>query len=239
MSPEQLEALQSKYVTVDGRSDIYSLGIILFELLTRRRTLEVTEGPAGAIVAGLLASRKTPCPPVRCWNKAVSPAVESMIRHCLEPDPARRYQGADQLQEDIDRHLSNYPLKHAREPSLLERAVKWRRRHPSLTSTTTMAIVAVLSVVLVCSASWVALRDSRRARASLNYLKFHENFEKSQLLLNTVHDGSKDHLIRGLSLARLTMVPYLDDEGRSWLRPSTSKNCRQPDKLLCGVSSPN
>jgi eukaryotic-like serine/threonine-protein kinase len=213
MSPEQLEALQSKTWTVDGRSDIYSLGIILFELLTRRRTLEVTKGPAGEIVAGLLASRKAPCPPVRCWNKAVSPAVESMIRHCLEPDPARRYQDANQLQEDIDRHLSNYPLKHAREPSLLERAAKWRRRHPSLTSTTTMAIVAVLSVVLVCSARWVALRDSRRARASLNYLKFHENFEKSQLLLNTVHDGSKDHLIRGLSLARSTMVPYLDDEG--------------------------
>ncbi len=142
-----------------------------------------------------------------------------MIRHCLEPDPARRYQDAYQLQEDIERHLSNYPLKHAREPSLLERAAKWRRRHPSLTSTTTMAIVAVLSLVLVCSASWIALRDSRRARASLNYLRFHENFEKSQLLLNTVHDGSKDHLIRGLSLARSTMIPYLDVEGN--LMPSS------------------
>ena len=47
MSPEQLEAFQGKSGTVDGRSDIYSLGIILFELLTRRRPLEVTKGPAG------------------------------------------------------------------------------------------------------------------------------------------------------------------------------------------------
>lgn len=213
MSPEQLDAFQSEARTVDGRSDIYSLGIILFELLTRRRPLEVTKGPADAIVAGLIASRKAPCPPVRCWNKAVSPAVESMIRHCLEPDPARRYQDAYQLQEDIERHLSNYPLKHAREPSLVERAAKWRRRHPSLMSTTTMAIVAILSVALVCFSSWFVLRNARRARASLNYLRFHENFEKSQLLLNTVHDGSRDHLIRGLQLARSTMIPYLDVEG--------------------------
>ena len=213
MSPEQLEAFQSKSGTVDGRSDIYSLGIILFELLTRRRPLAITKGRADEIVAGLIASRKAPCPPFDCWNKAVSPAVESMIRHCLEPDPARRYQDAHQLQEDIERHLTNYPLKHAREPSLLERAAKWRRRHPSLTSTTTMAIVAVLLLALVCSTSWLALRDSRRARASLNYLKFHENFEKSQLLLNTAHDGSKDHLIRGLGLARSTMIPYLDEDG--------------------------
>ncbi len=213
MSPEQLDAFQSESRAVDGRSDIYSLGIILFELLTGRRPLEVTKGPSAAIVAGLIASRKAPCPPVRCWNRAVSPAVESMIRQCLEPDPARRYQDAYQLQEDIERHLSNYPLKHAREPSLVERAAKWRRRHPSLMSTTTMAIVAILTVVLACSSSWFAARNARRTRASLNYLRFHEDFEKSQLLLNTVHDGSKDHLIRGLRLARSTMVPYLDVEG--------------------------
>jgi tetratricopeptide (TPR) repeat protein len=213
MSPEQLEAFQRGSRTVDGRSDIYSLGIILFELLTGRRPLEVTKGPADAIVAGLIASRKAPCPPLRCWNKDVSPAVESMIRHCLEPDPARRYQDAYQFQEDIERHLSNYPLKHAREPSLLERTAKWRRRHSTLMSTTTMAIVAILAVALVCFSSWFVLRNSRRDRASLNYLRFHENFEKSQLLLNTVHDGSKDHLIRGLHLARSTMIPYLDVDG--------------------------
>jgi len=213
MSPEQLDALQSESPTIDGRSDIYSLGIILFELLTGRRPLEVTNGPADAVVAGLIASRKAPCPPVRCWNKAVSPAVESMIRHCLEPDPARRYQDAYQFQEDIERHLSSCPLKHAREPSLVERTAKWRRRHPLLMSTTTMAIVAVLSVALVCVSSWFVLRNSRRARASLNYLRFHENFEKSQLLLNTVHDGSRDHLVRGLQLAQSTMIPYLDIEG--------------------------
>jgi len=230
MSPEQLDAFQSAPRTVDGRSDIYSLGIILFELLTGRRPLEVTKGPADAIVAGLIASRRTPCPPVRCWNKAVSPAVESMIRHCLEPDPARRYQDAYHLQEDIERHLSNYPLKHAREPSLGERFAKWRRRHPSLMSTTMMAIVAVLAVALVCCSSWFASRNAGRARASLTYMRFHENFEQAQLLLNTVHDGSKANLIRGLRLARSCMNPYLDVEGEFMPAAPDFENLEAPER---------
>ena len=160
----------------------------------------------------------------------MSPAVESMIRHCLEPDRARRYQDAYQLQEDIERHLSNYPLKYAREPSLVERAAKWRRRHRSLMSTTTMAVVAILSVALVCCSSLLVMRDSRRARASMNYLRFHENFEKSQLLLNTVHDGSKDHLIRGLHLAQSAMIPYLDVEGDFMPWASDFENLSRTDQ---------
>ena len=76
--------------------------------------------------------------PLRRWNRAVTPAVESIVRHCLEPDPGRRYQSARQLKEDLERHLENLPLQHAPEPSLRERAAKWRRRHPRLASTTTV-----------------------------------------------------------------------------------------------------
>ena len=211
MSPEQLEAFQGKPQMIDGRSDIYSLGMILFELLTGRRTFAIPLGSTDGLVDDLSESRKkAPSPSVRCWNKAVSPAVESIVRHCLEPDPSRRYQSGYELQEDIERHLSNRPLKYANEPSLLERVAKWMRRHPAVSSTTTMSVLATLFLVLVCSASWFALRDARRARARLSYLAFHESFEKSQLLLNTVHGASRDHLIRGINLARLAMNPYLD-----------------------------
>ncbi|QEH37667.1 Serine/threonine-protein kinase PrkC [Aquisphaera giovannonii] len=214
MSPEQLDAFQSKTGEVDGRSDIYSLGVMLFELLTRRRHLPLSRGSSRGIVDGVIASRKAPSPPVRCWNKAVTPAVESIIRHCLEPDPARRYRDARELQEDIDRHLSNLPLRHAREPSLLERGAKWRRRHPTLASSATMAFVATICLVLACSMIWVALSDGRRDRAILGHLRFREDFQKSQLLLNTAHDGSTGHLMRGLEVARSAMAPYLDEDGR-------------------------
>ena len=211
MSPEQLEAFQGKPRMVDGKSDIYSLGMILFELLTGRRPFAIPRGSTDRLDDSLIEIRKAAPPPsVRCWNKAVSPAAESIVRHCLEPDPARRYQNGNELQEDIERHLSNRPLKHANEPSLVERVAKWMRRHPSVSSTTTMSVLATLFLVLVCSASWFALRDARKARARLSYLAFHESFEKSQLLLNTVHDASRGHLIRGINLARSAMKPYLD-----------------------------
>ena len=212
MSPEQLQTFRGNPVTLDGRSDIYSLGIILFELLTGRRPLATRETRSDGLTKSLRDSRKRPAPPLRCWNKAVSPAVESIVRHCLESDPADRYKGAHELQEDIERHLASFPLKYANEPSLVERMTKWLRRHPTMTSTTTVMALAVLLLLLVCSGCWLALRDARRARARLNYIAFHQEFEKCQLLLNTVHDASGDHLLQGIGLARSAMSTYLNDE---------------------------
>ncbi len=65
-------------------------------------------------------------------NPAVSPAVESIVQHCLEAEPSRRYQTARELQEDLERHLKNLSLCRAREPSVRERTRKWIRRHPAV-----------------------------------------------------------------------------------------------------------
>ena len=143
----------------------------------------------------------------------MSPAVESMIRRCLEPEPERRYQDANHLREDIERHLTNYPLQYARNPSLLERTGKWRRRHPSLTSTTAMALLAVFTLAPGLLDKLARLEGQPKSPGEPDLLEFHEDFERSQLLLNTDHDGSNDHLIRGLDLARSSMGPYLDDDG--------------------------
>jgi len=74
--------------------------------------------------------RQGPPPRLRPWNPAVSPAVESVVRRCLEPEPSRRYASARELAEDLERHLSHLPLRHAADPSPRERAGKWVRRHP-------------------------------------------------------------------------------------------------------------
>ena len=62
-------------------------GSSLFELLTGRRPFPIPDCPRADILNVLLDSRTRPPPAVRCWNKAVSPAIESIVRHCLEPDP--------------------------------------------------------------------------------------------------------------------------------------------------------
>jgi tetratricopeptide (TPR) repeat protein len=104
--------------------------------------------PLREMVPHMIEERLQPPPPVRSWNPDVSPAVESVVRHCLEPDPTRRYQTARELQEDLERQLAHRPLRYAPEPSWRERWAKWRRRHPRwLLATAGLVAVALLVVV--------------------------------------------------------------------------------------------
>ena len=112
--------------------------------------------------------------------------MEAIVRRCLEPDPARRYQSGHELQEDIERQLTNDPLKHAPEPSLCGagRQVAAAASGP--------VEHRPRSRPWPCwpwssSARWPGPhgRDARTSRARLAYLAFREDFEKCQLLLNT------------------------------------------------------
>ena len=88
------------------------------------------------------------------------------MRHCLEPDPSRRYQTARELQEDLRRQLDDLPLRHAPEPSARERLGKWARRHPRLTSSTTVGLVSVVLLLSLSSAFFLRSRHYRRVEAS-------------------------------------------------------------------------
>jgi tetratricopeptide (TPR) repeat protein len=107
--------------------------------------------------------------------------VESIVHRCLEPDPARRYQTARQLHEDLERQLAHRPLRYAPNPSWRERAAKWARRHPRLTSAAGVAAVSVtlLGAAAAVSAAGVAHYQQLRAgeahrqlQASLPGLRF-------------------------------------------------------------------
>jgi len=163
MAPEHLRAFRGEDAAVDARSDIYALGIILHELLAGRHPFETFSGRSGSVLERMIAERSAPPAGLRARNSQVSPAVESIVRHCLEPDPARRYQSAAHLHEDLERHLAHLPLRHAPEPSARERAAKWARRHPRLASSTSMAILA--GVVLLGVLAAFLARGPRRRHA--------------------------------------------------------------------------
>jgi serine/threonine protein kinase/tetratricopeptide (TPR) repeat protein len=180
MAPEQIRAFHQfgEWHGLDGRADIYSLGLILFELLTGRTAYPA---PATASKAGshgatdigkMLVERAGPPPRLRAFNPAVSPAAEAIVRRCLEPDPARRYQSARELQEDIERHLSHLPLKHTPEPSLGERLRKWGVRHPRLTSGTSVAVLAAAMLIAVGAAAWGLYREVQRRDAAATLGQF-------------------------------------------------------------------
>jgi serine/threonine protein kinase/tetratricopeptide (TPR) repeat protein len=151
MAPEQLEAFAGQMRPVDARSDLFSLGIILYELLTRRRPYPARGRGGLELIGTMIQDRVGPPPRLRPYNRAVTPAVEAIVRRCLEADLQKRYQSATELKEDLERHLAHRPLMFTPEPSLRERLGKWRRRHPVVTSTGTLAAASlVLIAALAC-----------------------------------------------------------------------------------------
>jgi serine/threonine protein kinase/tetratricopeptide (TPR) repeat protein len=132
----------------DNRSDLYSLGVILHELLTARHPFPTTDGPAMQMIEERLRVR----PQARPHNPEVTPAIESILRRCLHPDPDRRYQSAAHLREDLQAHLAHLPLRHAPERSAAEVVGKWARRNPRLASTMTLGSLAFLALALLAIA---------------------------------------------------------------------------------------
>jgi serine/threonine protein kinase/tetratricopeptide (TPR) repeat protein len=160
MSPEQEEACDAfregrpvpKHL--DGRSDIFSLGLVLRDLLV------------GA-PSGLLQGRMAPATP-----SEVSPGLVSIIDKCLQPRPENRYPSPAVLAVDLRRHAADLPLRGARNTSLRERYRKWRRRHPyhSWIATGATALVAgtLLAAITVADRVRLAFEKLDEATQSLS-----------------------------------------------------------------------
>ena len=146
IAPEQRTAREKGTWPADERTDLYSFGLILHELLTGRHPFLPSPRPAGGAVREGDEPWRRPVD-VRRQNPAVSPGLESIVRHCLEPDPARRYRSARELREDLQCQLDHRPLPHTPDPSRRERANKWVRRHPRLVSAVAVGAVAALVIL--------------------------------------------------------------------------------------------
>ena len=156
MSPEQASARRG---VVDHRSDIYALGVTMYELLTLRPAL------CGDEREQLLARLSLDDPPLpRSLNPAIDHDLETILLKAMAKTLEERYATAQALAEDLERFLAGRPV-HARRPGLLARGAKWIRRHKAwATAGALVVFTATLLLAISTGVIWLALQSEQRQR---------------------------------------------------------------------------
>jgi serine/threonine protein kinase len=167
MSPEQVRGDRD---VVDARTDIYALGVTLYELLTLRPAFDARN--RNELVRRIIDEE--PVRPRR-FNPAVPRDLETIIFKAIEKEPAARYDSARAFADDLRRFLNDQPIQ-ARRPSLVDRAVKWsRRRRPAV-------VAAIGALFVTLAASTVVLWEAKR-RTDATLVKYTTAREVQQLAI--------------------------------------------------------
>ncbi len=239
MPPEQANG-EKRLTTA---ADVYSLGAILYELLTGKPPFR-----GGSVMETLLhVLEREPVAPSQV-KRGIDRDLETICLKCLQKDPSHRYGSADALADDLERWLCNEPIL-ARRSTLLERCTKWARRRPAIASLTLLLIL--VAVAGFGATAWqLQETESERtkvAQLALTEAEARERAEKDRLdaILakdNAIRAGQEAHLAReeadrardqaerNLSYTRIVMAhnEWLDNQVRQ--AQHLLDRCRQADR---------
>jgi tetratricopeptide (TPR) repeat protein len=157
MSPEQVVGDMSE---LDTRSDVYALGVILYELLSGRLPFDLSRK---SLPEAVRIIRDEEPARLSAITRALPADVETIVAKALEKDKLRRYGSAADLAGDIRRFLRNEPIV-ARRPSASYQVRKFAHRHKGLVGGVVAVLIALVAGVVV--STWQAVRASRAERVA-------------------------------------------------------------------------
>jgi hypothetical protein len=237
MPPEQARGMHQ----VTPAADVYSLGAILYECLTGRPPFLA----ATAVETMQRVLTDEPLAP-RSLDPSLPRDLETVCLKCLHKDPARRYSSAGELADDLRRWQSDEPIA-ARPIGVVERAVKWSRRHPTaaaVMSGSSLAAVLLLALGLFATAQW---RQAVLAREQLEQEQSNLEEERRARALDQVREllsaspGAVPAILARLEespdvvLERLRHAYRTDPEPNHRMRLALALLPHDPDDVLDGL----
>jgi len=152
MAPERFQG------QADPRSDVYSLGLTLYEMVTLRPAFAAAE--RAQLIERMLHAEP---PRPRQLDDRIPRDLETLILKAIAKEPGRRYQTAGALAKDLERFLADRPIM-ARPVTVLERAVKWAKRRPAIAALA--VVVHLLLAALLVMGIWSYVEINRSLAAA-------------------------------------------------------------------------
>lgn len=157
MAPERFRGVS------DASSDVYGLGVTLYELLTGTPAFEPSD--PHELMDAVRAAKQRPL-----QQSAQVPAdLATIVEKAMAADPADRYPNADALRDDLDRFLADESIL-ARPASVGQKLVRWCRRNPRIATAVSVAAGSLLLATVASTLGWLATSSAnRRAQAALQH----------------------------------------------------------------------
>ncbi|HEX7423328.1 MAG TPA: serine/threonine-protein kinase, partial [Terriglobales bacterium] len=161
MSPEQALA---NPLDLDLRSDVYTLGVILYELLAGKLPYNTKHNALHEVVRAIREEDPTSLAEL---NRGYRGDIETIVTKALEKDKARRYASAADLAADIRRHLTDQPIQ-AQAPSARYQLQKFARRHRALVVSTAVVFMVLMAGIVVSTREASRARTAERTALAIN-----------------------------------------------------------------------